>query len=128
MSSYNTRWRCAVVSFFAANQERGFTPDEVVASLEDVPRSTIYRLLSQLFAEGILRKTATEGRKAVFQYQGAECSMHMHIRCRICGRTEHLDEKSTRMIERIVESSSGYRVLDSTVFEGICRECEGRNT
>lgn len=121
--SYNTKQKAAVASFFKNHQERCFAPDDVASALPDVPRSTVYRLISHLTEDGTIRKTGTDGRKSVYQYQGAECLGHMHIRCKCCGKTEHLDAASTKDIERIVESSSGFVALESTVFEGLCKEC-----
>ena len=121
--SYNTKQKSAVTSFFEHHQERGFTPDDVASALPDVPRSTVYRLISHLADEGVVRKNGTEGRKSIYQYQRAECHGHMHIRCRECGRTEHLDAKTTHDIEKLVEAASGFVALESTVFEGLCRDC-----
>ena len=123
MSTYNTRQRSTVEGFFRDHGDRGFTPEETAAALSSVPRSTVYRLIAQLADEGMLRRTATDGRKAVYQYQEKGCSSHMHIRCLGCGRTMHLDEPTTRAIEEIVSSATGFDVLDTTVFEGVCREC-----
>ncbi len=123
MSSYHTRQRDAIEKFFLDNQERGFTPDEVASSLAYVPKSTVYRIMTQLSEEEFLRKTGTDGRKSIFQYQGDSCASHMHIRCRMCGRTEHLSCEATERIESLVEETSGFVALDSTVFEGLCSEC-----
>lgn len=126
MSSYHTRQKKAVEEFFFNNHDRGFTPDEVASSLPSVPRSTVYRLITQLSDEGFLRKTGNEGRKSIFQYQGESCSRHMHIRCRLCGRTEHLSAEATASIEDLIERTSGFVALDSTVFDGLCSQCRGR--
>ena len=107
MSSYHTRQKKAVEEFFFNNHDRGFTPDEVASSLPSVPRSTVYRLITQLSDEGFLRK-------------------HMHIRCRLCGRTEHLSAEATASIEDLIEKTSGFVALDSTVFDGLCSQCRGR--
>lgn len=126
MSFYNTKQRSTIVAFFENHQERGFTPDEVAIALPEVPKSTVYRLITQLSNEGFLRKTGNSGRRAIFQYQSKECSGHMHIRCRLCGRIEHLDPVTTRKIETLVEVSSGFVALDTTIFEGLCMECRGK--
>lgn len=126
MSQYNTRQKSAVISFFAAGSSRAFTPEEVASALPDVPRSTVYRIIKQLSDDGCLRKTGTSGRSAVYQYLGKDCMSHMHIRCRVCGRTAHLDAATTRQIEALVSSGSGFEALDSTVLEGLCSECRRR--
>ena len=122
MGQYNTKQRMAVIGFFRSSSERGFTPEEAEAALPAIPRSSLYRLIGQLSDEGLLCRTGNEGRKAIYQYRNAECTDHMHIRCRYCGRTAHLGPEETRRIEEIV-SSSGFQALDSTIIEGICDEC-----
>ena len=126
MSQYNTRQKSRVISFFASASSRAFTPEEVAASLPDVPKSTVYRIMKQLSDDGCLRKTGTSGRSAVYQYLGKDCTSHMHIRCKACGRTEHLDAATTRQSEALVFTDSGFEALDSTVFEGLCSECRRR--
>lgn len=126
MRSYNTRQRAAIVSFFLSNQERSCTPEDIAAALPDVPQSTVYRIISQLSFDGTIRRSGTDGRKNLYQYQGKECPGHMHIRCRNCGRIEHLDPQTTRSIESLVENASGFMALDTTVFEGLCSECRGQ--
>ena len=123
MSSYNTRQKSAVAAFFSDHPDRGFTPEEVASSVPDVPRSTVYRLISQLCDDGAIRRTGPSGRWSVYKHQGASWASHMHIRCRSCGRTEHLDAATTREIESLVYASSGYLALDTTVFEGLCSSC-----
>ena len=126
VNSYNTKQRNDVIAFFASSPDRSFTVEEASANLSTVPRSTVYRLITRLSEEGILRKTGSEGRKAVYQYQGKECAYHMHIRCRECGRTEHLDAEATRKIEEIISVSSSFVALDTTVIEGLCNECRSK--
>ena len=48
----------------------------------------------------------------------------MLIRCIKCGKTEHLDEKTSLEIEKRIEERVGYVVLFSTVFDGLCSECK----
>ena len=123
MSQYHTRQKTAIAKFFADNRDRGFSPEEVYENLPEIPRSTVYRIITQLSCSGFLRKTGSDGRRAVYQYQGKDCSSHMHIRCIECGAIEHLDADVSRKIEEMVNHSSGYTALESTVFEGLCRKC-----
>ena len=91
--------------------------------MPSIPRSTLYRLLSQLSAEGIIRQETGVDRTSLYRHLGSGCPEHMHIRCRECGKTEHLDEETTKLIEKLVASDSGFEALNSTIFEGICEEC-----
>ena len=123
MSSYNTHQRSGIISFFEEHKDSSYTSEELLALLTDIPKSTLYRLLSKLKEEGIITESGNEGRSALYRYQGRGCPEHMHIRCRECGKTEHLEEETTKLIEKLVASDSGFEALNSTIFEGICEEC-----
>lgn len=123
VSSYNTHQRNELIGFFEKNKDRSFTSEEAASSLSHIPQSTLYRLLGKLKEEGVITENGREGRCVLYRYQGTECPEHMHIRCKECGRTEHLDEETTREIEKLVASDSGFQALNSTIFEGICSEC-----
>ena len=120
---YNTKQKALLAAFFREHGEKSFTPDEVASALPDVPKSTVYRTISNLEAEGEIRRTGTEGRAFLYQYQGSECPGHMHIRCILCGRTEHLDAGTTEKVAEIIRGSSGFTAVNTTIFDGICREC-----
>lgn len=123
MARYNTHQKTAIISFFTEHQTKSYSAEEVSSYLPAIPRSTLYRLLSQLSAEGIIRQETGVDRTSLYRHLGSGCPEHMHIRCCRCGRTEHLDAKTTRLIEKLVASSSGFEALDSTIFEGLCSDC-----
>lgn len=127
MNSYNTKQKHDVLSLFASCPDRGFTIEEATVHLPSVPRSTVYRIITKLSAQGLLRHTGNEGRKAVYQYQGTGCASHMHVRCRVCGKTAHLDAGSTKQIEAIISSSLPFIALETTVIEGLCNDCREKN-
>ena len=123
MARYNTHQKTAIISFFTEHQTKSYSAEEVSSYLPAIPRSTLYRLLSQLSAEGIIRQETGVDRTSLYRHLGSGCPEHMHIRCRECGKTEHLDEETTKLIEKLVASDSGFEALNSTIFEGICEEC-----
>lgn len=121
--NYSTHHKKEIVSFFLSSPERVFRSDEIEKSLSEIPKSTLYRILSQLVDCGVLRRVSTSERSYSYQYQGErQCSGHMHIKCINCGKVEHLDEKATESIEKIA-AFQGFKAMNSTYIEGICEEC-----
>lgn len=124
---YSTHSRKEILSFFEENSSSSFSAEEVSAALPDIGKSTVYRTIALLLSQGRVRETGREGRKSIYQYSDiVHCPRHMHIKCVKCGRTEHLDEDATQAIGRVVESLLGYEAKASTVLDGVCVECRGK--
>ena len=97
--------------------------EDICLSLPDAKKSTVYRIVDSLEKEGKVRRTSIDGRRNQYQYSGALCPMHMHIKCRDCGKTEHLDYATTQAIVRSVDELLGFQALTTTVLDGLCGEC-----
>lgn len=126
-SSYNTKQRSAVLSFFEENADGQFTIDELIEALgEGAPgKSTVYRLVKKLEEEGTLRRFTREGTsKAVYQLSGAGCcSEHLHIKCVNCGLLIHLDHEAQDELAK----STGFVIDDSlSMLYGRCADCARR--
>ena len=121
---YSTHPKNQVLSFLSENSTLSFAIEDIVLSLPDIGKSSVYRIIGELEKEGRVRRTGNAGRKALYQISDRECCpKHMHVKCSLCGRTEHLDEVTTAEVEKMVDALVGYRVLPSSVLEGICGEC-----
>ena len=111
---YDTHSRKEVLSFLESNSQLSFSMEDICASLPEAKKSTVYR---------IVRRTGNSGRRTQYQYSGSLCPMHMHIKCKVCGKTEHLDYATTEVIRKAVDDLLGYETLTTTVLEGLCSEC-----
>lgn len=122
---YNTRNKKELISLFASNSERAYSAEDILALLPDMSQSTLYRLISSLYEEGLLRKVESEGRSCCYQYRNEEsCGTHMHIRCKSCGQIEHLDEDTSDKIKSLISTGIGFEALSSTMLDGICSTCK----
>ncbi len=131
-STYNTFGRRALLAFLEENTDRQFTVEELSNELTaqsiKVGKSSLYRLLDKLCAEGAVRKFKhEESDSSVFQYIGsdAECSLHLHLKCTACGRLVHLHcAKSADLIDHILHDHGFTVDRKRSVLYGLCRDCE----
>ena len=127
---YSTRQKRELLAFL---QERGmghFTVDEVVFAMqgrgEKVGRSTVYRYLETLTAQGSVRKY--QDAQGVTQYQhvpdDAACDGHFHMLCKRCGCLLHVDCELIGSLAGHLMEAHGFR-LDprETILVGVCDKC-----
>lgn len=90
---------------------------------EDVGLATVYRVLTQFEAAGLVRRHNFESGHSVFELSQGE--HHDHIVCVHCGMvTEFVDELIEKRQEEIA-SLHGYQVTDHnhTIY-GVCERCQ----
>ena len=90
-------------------------------------KSTVYRIVSELVADGCLRRICDEKtRRVTYQYIGSEeCHRHLHLKCKGCGRLIHLDNKVSRELEDSVRSVGGFSIDEGALLLGTCLDCSG---
>jgi len=83
---------------------------------------TVYRTLEFLAKNGLARPAqAGNGR---LRYEMAEDDHH-HIVCRVCGGEIEVEHHLLESLYRNMESTSGYKRIDSHVtFFGLCPKCQ----
>jgi Fur family transcriptional regulator, ferric uptake regulator len=95
---------------------------EVTRRLPGVSPSTIYRNLQALENLGLISHIHMG--HAVAQYQPADHGGHHHLVCGTCGRTEKLERRATRSLQRALLSSHGFEAdFDHFAIYGTCAEC-----
>ena len=93
---------------------------------EDVGLATVYRVLTQFEAAGLVSRHHFEGGHSVFELTKDEA--HDHIVCVKCGKVrEFTDTNLTKRQDEIAESL-GFTVTDRTLYlYGVCKEgCEAK--
>jgi len=80
--------------------------------------STVYRNLSQLTQQGLLRRIPVSGEADRFD---ATLTPHEHVICRICGRVRDIDiATETEMIKR---KAGGKNLNVEIILRETCLEC-----
>lgn len=91
-------------------------------------RSSVYRMLSELYDEGEVTKfPAKDGDSGfVYQYVGNNhrCHTHFHLHCTVCGQVTHLECKCGDAIAEALRASHQFSVeRGRSVLYGICAAC-----
>ena len=131
MSKYMTRQRRALLSYLNGHADELLSVQEIADALEteDVSRSAVYRNVAALEAEGKLRRDrGSDAREAYYRYVGAaSCKGSLHLSCKKCGRTFHMDSGGADALAQAVEEAEGFAVDKSdTVLYGVCAACKDK--
>lgn len=130
MKKYDTRQRDYLISFLNEHPDQLLSVRQIAQELcaQQISLSAVYRNLSQLEAEGLIRKSVKPGsREAYYRYVGAEdCHSHLHLSCTRCGKTFHMDAEHTAQLTRAMSELDGFDLdILKTVLYGICQNCHG---
>jgi Fur family ferric uptake transcriptional regulator len=94
----------------------------------DIPgltEATVYRTLEFLAQNGLVCSSHTGNGHLVYEIPRQD---HHHLICRKCGAEVQLDHTPLQQVFAELESSSGFRFIDSHVtFFGLCPACQNFN-
>ncbi len=92
----------------------------------DVGLATVYRVLTQFEAAGILVRHHFDEGGATYELRGG--LHHDHIVCMRCGRVEEFLDPEIEDAQRKIASRFGYEMTDhSLVLYGVCEECRQKS-
>ena len=128
--TYDTGRESALISLLRESGERGLSTREICDKLtpDGKGKSTIFRLLSALVAEGSVRKLPDEqGRHFVYQYtEAAHCRSHLHLKCTGCGKFLHLTDQLSRLLCDSLLCDAHFAIDETkTLLFGRCERCAG---
>lgn len=126
-TTYRTRQRDGILRFFTENPDRCFTARDLVGQVE-AGEATIFRALAALTEEGKLKKfTGGSGESACYQLNTAGCALHLHLKCRGCGKLIHMDCAFMQEILSHFRNEHSFTVdCGQTVIYGLCGSCTGQ--
>lgn len=94
-------------------------------SHHDVGLGTVYRVLTQFEAAGLVTRHHFEGGTAVFEINAG--SHHDHIVCLGCGKVEEFTDEDIEERQAAVAKRLGYIISDhSLILYGRCPACRAR--
>lgn len=132
--SYNTKQKTAIIREIKNMGDGHFTVDGLCKILvekgETVGRTTVYRCLEKLSAEGFLRKyTAQAGESVCYQYvsEKRDCHEHFHLKCEKCGSLIHMECEQMHSFSEHIKGHHGFSVNPfKTVIYGTCEVCKAK--
>ncbi len=131
-STYMTGAKKQILDFFHENKDKHFTVDQIVDALSKCApspgKSTVYRQVSRLWEDGIIRRFEAAGTDSfVYQYAvGVNCEHHFHLKCESCGRLLHMEcDMLTEVREHILKDHS-FLIGGASVIYGVCADCAAK--
>jgi Fur family ferric uptake transcriptional regulator len=124
--------RLRILEILERADRRHMSAEDVYKALmdsgEDVGLATIYRVLTQFEAAGLVTRHHFESGQAVFEiYRGHH---HDHIVCMQCGRIEEFVDEVIEQRQQEIATRLGFELTEhSLVLYGNCRKpnCPHRN-
>lgn len=121
--------RLKILNILEHNEQRHLSAEDVYKALldagEEVGLATVYRVLTQFEAAGLVKRHNFEGGHAVFELDHGE--HHDHMVCVKCGRIEEFLDPTIEDRQRKIARDAGFEMTDHAMYlYGICAQCRGR--
>lgn len=132
MKDYHSQYKSWILSYFSSHQDDIINASEILAKMREegmsINQATVYRNLDKLEENGQIKgHRISDKEEKYYQYMepGHDCTHHLHLYCRKCGRVIHLDCDFMQEIEDHLKSDHGF-TLDCTdsVLVGLCSDCQ----
>ena len=119
-----TAQRAAIWDALLARSGRHVSASELADAAPELHRSTVYRTLDVLVADGLVLRTDLGGDRSY--YELASDHPHHHVVCSGCGRIVHVHDDAVAAMFALVEGASGF-ILErrELTFNGLCPTCSG---
>lgn len=118
--------RVKILEILERSEPRHISAEDMYKALlesgEDIGLATVYRVLTQFEAAGLVTRHHFEGGHSVFELnQGAH---HDHILCVKCGRVDEFVDSEIEARQKKIASAKGYEMTDHSLYiYGICANC-----
>ena len=128
---YNTLSRSAIDGIFVGNKDKSYSANDILSILDEmgiqVNKTTVYRYLTKLTENNVLIKfVAEKGEKTLYKYNDKNlgCDNHLHLKCSVCGKIEHLGCNFMEEFKMHVLKDHGFLLnCSSSILYGVCKKC-----
>ncbi len=129
MPKYMTKQRKILLEFLEKHADEELSARKIEDELcgSGVSISAVYRNLSDLEKEGKIRRISKSGTREVhYLYTDSHgCRDCLHLSCKKCGRTYHMDTDGAEKLIKILAQSDDFTIDKSdTVLYGVCGKCK----
>ncbi len=119
--------RMKILDLMESSSVRHQSAEDIYQALrdegEEVGLATVYRVLTQFEAAGLVTRHHFEGGQAVFELNRE--GHHDHIVCIGCGRVEEFVDEIIESQQAKIAETKGYEITDhSLILYGTCPECQ----
>ena len=107
--------------------DRHLTAENVYKNLleqgEEIGLATVYRVLTQFEAAGLVKRLHFEGGNSVFELNRGE--HHDHILCVKCGKVDEFTDETIEARQQEIAERLGYEMTEHCLYlYGICADCQ----
>lgn len=120
--------RLKILEMLESSEARHLSAEEIYRELkdagEDIGLATVYRVLTQFEAAGLVTRHHFEGGHAVFEIERGE--HHDHMVCVQCGMVSEFEDQTIEARQRQRAEELGFRLIEhSLIMYGECqkRDC-----
>jgi len=119
--------RIKILEIMESSRARHVSAEDVYKMLletgEDVGLATVYRVLTQFEAAGLVTRHHFEGGHSVFEMN--EGGHHDHIVCVKCGHIEEFIDETIEKRQADIAKKAGFDMTDHVLYiYGICGDCQ----
>lgn len=119
--------RLKVLQILEQAKEHHLSAENVYKTLlemgEDVGLATVYRVLAQFEAAGLINRHNFEGGYSVYELSQGE--HHDHLVCVTCGRVEEFVDEVIESRQRLIAKAANFKMTDHALnIYGICPACQ----
>lgn len=118
--------RVKILEILESSEHRHMSAEDMYKALldsgEEIGLATVYRVLTQFEAAGLVTRHHFEGGHSVFEInQGVH---HDHIVCVKCGRVDEFVDEEIERRQKHIATTKGYEITDHSLYlYGICPDC-----
>ncbi len=121
--------RMKILEMLEGVDVRHLSAEDIYKSLlesgDDVGLATVYRVLTQFEAAGIVCRHRFEDGRAVFELNKGE--HHDHIVCMQCGKVQEFVDSIIEERQRQIAEKAGFLMTDHCLYiYGVCGECRSK--
>lgn len=118
--------RVKILEIISETDQRHMSAEDVYKALlaqgEEFPLATVYRVLTQFEAAGLVSRQNFEGGHAVFELD--EGGHHDHLVCMSCGKVVEFMNDTIENLQHEIAEGNGFKLVDhSLTLYGECSDC-----
>lgn len=122
--------RIKILTFLETSKVRHMSAEDVYKAMleagEEIGLATVYRVLTQFEAAGLVTRHHFEGGNSVFEIESGK--HHDHILCVKCGRVDEFVDETIESRQRKIADEKGYAMTDHALYiYGVCSGCQKKS-
>lgn len=119
--------RVKIMQILESSSSRHMSAEDVYKALrdadDDVGLATVYRVLTQFEAAGLVMRHHFEGGHSVFEMMAED--HHDHIVCTKCSRVEEFYDEIIEKQQEKAAKKLGFTISDHSLYiYGLCEDCQ----